>query len=102
MFARGLAYGNLAAATLALNALAAKNQVGRTSGPDLQHFWNADLLNASYQGNRLSLADAPGLLGAAYFIPIFGVPLLLVTHILVFTVLMRKEAAVRSPVAGAA
>jgi hypothetical protein len=33
------------------------------------------------------------VLGAAYFIPIFGVPLLLVTHVLVFRLLMRKQAA---------
>jgi len=53
----------------------------------------ADLLNAFYQGSRLSLADAPGVLGAAYFIPILGVPLLLITHLLVFRLLMRQEAA---------
>jgi hypothetical protein len=54
-------------------------------------FGTADLLNAFYQGMRLSLADTPGLLGAGYFIPIFGVPLLLVTDFLVFKLLMRKE-----------
>ena len=54
-------------------------------------FGTADLLNAFYQGNRLSLADTPGALGAGYFIPIFGVPLRLVTHVLVFRLLMRKE-----------
>ena len=65
-------------------------------------FGTADLLNAFYQGNRLSLADTPGLLGAGYFIPILGVPLLLVTHVLVFRVLVRREVAARSPVAGRA
>jgi hypothetical protein len=51
-----------------------------------------------YQGSRISLADTPGLLGAGYFIPIFGVPLLLVTHVLVFRLLMRKQAATPSRV----
>jgi len=50
-------------------------------------------LNAFYQGNAISLANAPGVLGAAYFIAVFGVPLLLVTHVLVFRLLMRKQAA---------
>ena len=99
-FARGLAYGDLATATLALIALAALRT--RLSGPMVwifNIFGTADLLNAFYQGNRLSLGDTPGLLGAGYFIPIFGVPLLLATHVLVFRLLMRKEVAVPSRVA---
>ena len=94
VFARGLAYGDLAAATLALIALAALRT--RLAGPLVwifNVFGTADLLNAFYQGSRLSLADRPGLLGAGYFIPIFGVPLLLVTHALVFKLLVRKKAA---------
>jgi hypothetical protein len=93
VFARGLAYGDIAAASLALIALAALRT--RLSGVVFwifNIFGTADLLYAFYQGSRLSLADRPGLLGAAYFIPIFGVPLLLVTHVLVFRLLMRKEA----------
>ena len=55
-----------------------------------------------YQGSRLSLADTPGLLGAGYFIPVVGVPLLLITQVLVFRLLMRKEVTVSSRVAGRA
>jgi hypothetical protein len=92
VFARGLAYGDLVAATLALIALAAlRTKLAAPLVWIFNIFGTSDLLNAFYQGNRLSLADTPGLLGAGYFIPIFGVPLLLVTHILVFRVLMRKE-----------
>ena len=94
MFARELAYGDLAAATLALIALAALRT--RLAGPLVwvfNVFGTADLLNAFYQGNRLSLADTPGLLGADYFITILGVSLLLVTHFLVFRLLMRRETA---------
>ena len=92
VFARGLGYGDLATATLALIALAAL----RTKWAELlvwifNIFGTADLLNAFYQGARISLANTPGLLGADYFIPVFGVPLLLVTHILAFRLLMRKE-----------
>jgi len=103
VFARGLAYGDVAAATLALIALAALRT--RLAGPLVwifNIFGTVDLLNAFYQGNRLSLADTPGLLGAGYFIPVFGVPLLLVTHILVFRLLMRKEAVATSRAVGRA
>jgi hypothetical protein len=101
VFVRGLAYGDLMAATLALIALAALRT--RWSGPLVwifNIFGTADLLNAFYQGDRISLANSPGVLGAAYFIPIFGVPLLLITHFLVFRLLMRKEVAVPSRIAG--
>jgi len=98
-FARGLAYGDLAAATLALIALAALRT--RLAGLLVWIFnivGTADLLHAFYQGNRVSLADAPGVLGAAYFIPILGVPLLLITHLLVFRLLLRQQAALPSRV----
>lgn len=93
-FARGIAYGDLLSATLAFIALAALRS--RFAVPLVWLFnivGTFDLLNAFYQGNAISLANAPGALGAAYFIPIFGVPLLLVTHFLVFRLLMRKQAA---------
>lgn len=102
-FARELAYGDLAAAILALIALAALRT--RWSGALVWIFnilGTADLLNAFYQGDRISLANSPGVLGTVYFLPIFGVPLLLVTHFLVFRVLMRKEVAVPSRVVGRA
>ena len=94
VFARGVAYGDLLTATLAFIALAALRS--RFAEPLVWLFnivGTLDLLNAFYQGNAISLANAPGVLGAAYFIPIFGVPLLLVTHVLVFRLLMRKQAA---------
>jgi hypothetical protein len=96
-FARGLAYGDIATAILALIALAALRT--RLAGPLVwifNIFGTADLLNAFYQGTRISLANTPGVLGADYFIPAFGVPLLLVTHFLVFRVLMRKDGTARS------
>lgn len=51
-----------------------------------------DLLHAFYEGNRTPIAHDPGLQGAAYFIPTVLVPLLLITHALVFRLLTRKEA----------
>lgn len=92
-FAHDLAYGDLATATLALIALSALRTRWAVALVWIFNiFGTADLLNAFYQGNRISLADTPGVLGADYFIVVFGVPLLLVTHVLAFRLLMRKGA----------
>jgi hypothetical protein len=103
LFARDLAYGDLAVATVALIALAAIRT--RFASPLVwifNIFGTLDLLNVFYQGNRISLGDNPGLLGAGYFIPILGVPILLVTHVLAFMVVRKKGAASASFVRRAA
>ena len=93
-FARPAAYGDLAAAVLALLALATlRNRLGTVLVWAFNLWGTADLLNAFYQGNRAGLALAPGLQGAAYFIPAFVVPLLLITHGLVFRLLLRRDRA---------
>lgn len=46
-----------------------------------------DLLHAFYEANAGGVI--PGQLGAAYFIPTLLVPLLLVTHVLIFRILLR-------------
>jgi len=52
--------------------------------------WGAvDLLVAFYQG-LLGVRIDPGSLGAAFFIPTVVVPPLLVTHGLMFSLLLRK------------
>jgi hypothetical protein len=54
--------------------------------------WGAgDLLYAIYLGNVQAKID-PGALGAAFYIPTAIVPPLLVTHALIFWVLVRKRA----------
>jgi hypothetical protein len=91
-WARPAAYGDLVAALLALLALA-----GLKSRPGLTLVWvfnmwgAADLLYAFYQGNAVGLD--PGHLGAGYFIVTVLVPLLLITHALVFWLLLRGETA---------
>ena len=50
---------------------------------------SADLLYAFYQGNQVGLE--PGQLGAAYFIVTVLVPLLLITHGLVFRALLQRD-----------
>jgi hypothetical protein len=50
----------------------------------------ADLFYAFYQG-LLGVGIKPGHLGAAYFIPTTVVPLLLITHGLVFRLLLWRD-----------
>ena len=90
-FARPAAYGDLIAAILALLALAAlRSRIG-TAVVWVFNLWGtADLLFAYYQG-RVGVGVEPGQLGAAYFIPTVIVPLLLVTHWLVFRLLLRAD-----------
>ena len=88
-FASPAAYGDLIAAILALLALAALR--GRLGIPLVWVFnlWGtADLLYAFYQGNSAGLR--PGQLGAGYFIVTVVVPLLLITHGLVFRLLLSS------------
>jgi hypothetical protein len=91
-FARPAAYGDLATAILALLALAT---IKTKSGIILTWAFNVlgsvDLLHAFYEGNRIGLV--PGQQGAAYFISTVLVPLLLITHGVVFRLLLKKDTA---------
>ncbi len=89
-FARPAAYGDLATAILALLALTAlRTRLGIILVWAFNILGSADLLHAFYQGNRIGLV--PGLQGAAYFIPTLFVPLLLITHGLVFRLLLKRD-----------
>lgn len=96
VFAHSAAYGDLVAAMLALLSLATLR-----SGAGLIMVWifnlwgSADILNAFYQAQHAALV--PGQLGVAYYLPTFVVPLLLITHALIFRILLQhqRESAVR-------
>lgn len=87
-FAQPAAYGDLLAALLALLAIAALR--ARWSAA-LAAVWlfnvvgTLDLINALYHGIRLDVS-----LGAAYYVPTFVVPALLVTHAMIFVMLARR------------
>jgi hypothetical protein len=96
-FAQPVAYGDLMTAVLALLALATLRTRGGTVVRWLFNtFGTADLLFAFYEGSRISLPNNPGLLGAGYFILAAYVPLLLITHVLTFRILLRTEVVVPS------
>jgi hypothetical protein len=92
-FAQPAAYGDLATCMLALLAIA---MLGSGLGTIIVWVFNivgtVDLLNAFYQADRLGVGLTPGLQGAAYFISTVLVPLLLVTHALVFRILLGTNA----------
>jgi hypothetical protein len=89
-FAYSAAYGDLAAATLASLSLVL---LPRGAGIVVAWIFNcwglADLLNAFYQANDAGLVA--GQLGATYFIPTLVVPLLLITHGLIFRILLQHQ-----------
>jgi hypothetical protein len=91
-FAHAAAYGDVAAATLALLSLATLHSKWGVAVIWAFNIWGSfDLLNAFYQANGAGLLA--GQLGAAYFIPTVFVPLLLITHGLIFRILLRGHRA---------
>ena len=88
-FANPAAYGDLVAALLALAAIAALVGSARMSKALVWIFnvWGTlDLATAIVQG---TLHGADKFMGAAYWIPTFWVPALLVTHYVTFVYLLR-------------
>ncbi len=92
-FAAFAAYGDFATGVLAMLALlsvrirplfralvAAFNIVGA-----------ADILIDYYHGNQVGLAALAGELGATYAIPIIYVPVLMITHVIAFYLLVRPQ-----------
>jgi hypothetical protein len=88
-FARPDAYGDIVAAILAIIALALlRSRLGLLPVWLFSLWGSVDLLNAFYQGFRHGLAA--GELGAAYFLIVLVVPLLLITHGVLFRLLLTK------------
>ena len=91
-FGAPAAYGDLFAAILAVVAVWSISVRASFATSIVWAFnvWGAvDLLVAFYQG-LIGVRISPGSLGAAYFIPTVLVPPLLVTHGLMFWLLLRK------------
>ncbi len=90
-FAAPAAWGDLAAAVLALIALLALRKDWSLASPLVwifNVFGALDLINAVLQGLRYTI---DGHLGATYFIPALFVPALLVTHVVIAIVQLRHN-----------
>ena len=95
-FVHPAAYGDIIAAILALLSLLLLPSAAGVAVAWLFSLWgSADLLNAFYQANHAGLLA--GQLGAAFFLPTLIVPLLLITHGLMFRILLlpQKDFAMR-------
>ncbi|HEY4369071.1 MAG TPA: hypothetical protein VGN07_17690 [Steroidobacteraceae bacterium] len=89
-FAHSAAYGDIVAATLALlSLLSLSSGVGVVIAWVFNLWGSADLLSAFYHANSAGLLA--GQLGATYFIPTLVVPLLLITHVVAFRILLRHQ-----------
>jgi hypothetical protein len=97
-FAEGAAYGDIVAAALALLTLALlRGRLGIVAAWVFNLWGSADILHANYEGVHLGVQA--GQLGAAYFLPTFIVPLFLITHGLMFWLLLRNESEAAVPAA---
>lgn len=91
-FAVPAAYGDLIAGVLAIAAVACLTRFRSLSVPSVWLFnlWGmGDLLFAGYEGAHNQLN--PEALGAAFYLITAIVPLLLVSHVLIFALLGRAE-----------
>lgn len=89
-FAHAAAYGDIIAAMLALLSLLTQSRGIGVLFVWIFNIWGtADLLNAFYQA--MSSGLVPGQLGAAYFIPTLIVPLALITHAIMFRILLQRQ-----------
>ena len=89
-FAASAAFGDIVAAILALLSLLFLRSGTGTLLAWIFNVWGSvDLVNAFYQANATGLSA--GQLGATYYIPTLIVPLLLITHALMFRVLLQSQ-----------
>ena len=91
-FAIPAAYGDLVAGILAILAAVAlaKRAASATAAVWLFNLWGtADFIFAFYEGGHLRIE--PGALGASFFIVTTVVPALLVSHVLIFLVIVGRE-----------
>ena len=95
-FAEGTAYGDLVATALALIAVLLVRAEARGAVLAAWIFNVVGLVDALRNCLVGMLAQAPRYMGAGVFIPAFGVPLLLVTHVLVFKLLLDHHRTTRA------
>lgn len=88
-FAYPAAFGDLLAAVLAVAAIPAVNRGTRMAKPLVWTFNIEGVLDLIAAIALATLYEAAPLMGPAYWIPAFWVPALLVTHYLVFLVLLK-------------
>src|SRR5579883_1173666 len=102
-FATVAAYGDFATGVLAMLALLTV-RVRSLFWPLVVAFnlvGTVDIVVDYYHGNQVGLAALAGELGATYAIPIIYVPLLMITHVVAFSLLLRPRRDATAALAGA-
>jgi hypothetical protein len=94
-FAQGTAYGDLVVATLAVIVTLLVRREHRFAVPAVWIFNVLGLLDALRNCIVGMRTHAPEHMGAMVFVPAYGVPLLLVSHALIFKVLLEHRARAR-------
>ncbi|AXI46686.1 hypothetical protein C1J03_12030 [Sulfitobacter sp. SK012] len=87
-FAIAAGYGDFASGLLAILALVALH---RNWGPAIGLVWIFSIVGSVDLLNALRQVEAVPHFGAAWYIPTFLVPLLIVTHVMVFVRLVRRS-----------
>jgi len=87
-FANTVAFGDLISGLLAILCLIALRGDWRVA---LVLVWLFNIVGTVDLLNAMGHADVPAKLGATWFIPTFWVPVLLVTHFMIFTRLLKRE-----------
>ncbi len=95
-FAQPAAYGDLLAGGLALLALVALHYGSKMA---LGAVWVFNIVGSIDLLYALSQQAVVSQLGAAWFIPTMLVPLLLITHFMIFATLLRRAGAASKPLA---
>jgi hypothetical protein len=91
-FAQAAGYGDAVASVLALLSLALLPRAAGFGVAWIFNIWGTvDLLDAFYQAGSHGLQA--GQLGTMYFVPTVLVPMLLISHALMFRILARREPA---------
>lgn len=89
-FAHWVAYGDILAAALALlSLLLLPSKAGFAAAWVFNICGSADLLDAFYQANHAGVLA--GQMRAAFFLPTLIVPLLLITHVVGFRILLQRH-----------
>jgi hypothetical protein len=96
VFANAAAYGDLVSGLLAILCLFALRRAWALALPLV---WVFNIVGTLDLVNALSHAEAVPSLGASWYIPTFFVPMLLVTHVMIFARLLKRS---HQPVAASA
>jgi len=92
-FANPAAYGDLLAGVLALMAFVALRTKWSGALPLVWLFNIVGTVDLLYAVTAGTLNDASSQMGSAWYIPTFVVPMLLITHVMIFARLLRRGGA---------